>query len=68
MVQYKAGAVSYLDVTQSQTAALDAKISLLSLDTQQLRASVQLIRALGGGWSVDQLASRSATVPAGSAR
>jgi outer membrane protein TolC len=58
MVQYKAGAVSYLDVTQAQTTALDAKISLLSLDSQQLRASVQLIRALGGGWSVDQLADR----------
>jgi len=31
---------------------------LLSLDTQRLRASVQLIRALGGGWASDQLASK----------
>jgi len=55
MDRYKQGAVGYLDVVQAQTAALDAQRSLLNLDTQQLRASVQLIRALGGGWSVDRL-------------
>ncbi|OOG43352.1 efflux transporter outer membrane subunit [Rhodanobacter sp. C05] len=63
MDRYKQGAVGYLDVVQAQTAALDAQRSLLSLDTQQLRASVQLIRALGGGWSIDQLVSRNAAVP-----
>jgi len=55
--RYKQGAVSYLNVVQAQTVALEAKRNLLELDTQQLRASVQLIRALGGGWSIDQLAS-----------
>jgi outer membrane protein TolC len=58
MDRYKQGAVGYLDVMQAQTAALDAQRSLLDLDTRQLRASVQLIRALGGGWSVDRLAGR----------
>ena len=58
MTQYKHGAVSYLDVVQAQTVALQEQRGLLQLDTQRLRASVQLIRALGGGWSTDQLARK----------
>jgi NodT family efflux transporter outer membrane factor (OMF) lipoprotein len=58
MSQYKQGAVSYLDVVQAQTTALQEKRGLLQLDTQRLRASVQLIRALGGGWPVEQLAQK----------
>jgi NodT family efflux transporter outer membrane factor (OMF) lipoprotein len=58
MTQYKHGAVSYLDVVQAQTVALQEQRGLLQLDTQRLRASVQLIRAAGGGWSVDQLARK----------
>lgn len=58
MTQYKHGAVSYLDVVQAQTVALQEQRGLLQLDTQRLRASVQLIRALGGGWSTGQLARR----------
>jgi NodT family efflux transporter outer membrane factor (OMF) lipoprotein len=58
MTQYKHGAVSYLDVVQAQTVALQEKRGLLQLDTQRLRASVQLIRALGGGWSTEQLARK----------
>jgi NodT family efflux transporter outer membrane factor (OMF) lipoprotein len=58
MTQYKHGAVSYLDVVQAQTVALQEQRGLLQLDTQRLRASVQLIRALGGGWSIDQLARK----------
>ena len=58
MTQYKHGAVSYLDVVQAQTVALQEQRGLLQLDTQRLRASVQLVRALGGGWSPDQLARR----------
>jgi NodT family efflux transporter outer membrane factor (OMF) lipoprotein len=56
MDRYRQGAVGYLDVVQAQTAALDAQRSLLDLDTRQLRASVQLVRALGGGWSSEELA------------
>jgi NodT family efflux transporter outer membrane factor (OMF) lipoprotein len=53
---YKQGANGYLDVVTAQVAALDAHQGLLSLQTNQLQASVGLVRALGGGWSSDELA------------
>jgi NodT family efflux transporter outer membrane factor (OMF) lipoprotein len=49
--RYREGGASYLEVVASQTAALQAQRSALDLATRQRRASVQLIRALGGGWS-----------------
>ena len=50
MVLYKQGATDYLTVVTSQTALLQNQLQALELDTLQLRASVDLIRALGGGW------------------
>jgi NodT family efflux transporter outer membrane factor (OMF) lipoprotein len=50
MALYTQGATDYLTVVISQTALLQAQLEALNLDTVQLRASVDLIRALGGGW------------------
>lgn len=60
MALYKQGAADYLTVVTSQTALLQAQLQALALDTLQLRASVDLVRALGGGWEdeVHRLAAR----------
>lgn len=53
MSRYREGAASYLDVTVSQTILLQAQSDFLDLNTRRISASVQLIRAIGGGWEND---------------
>ncbi len=55
LIQYREGAVSYLDVVTSQTATLQTQLDSLRLDTTERRATVQLIRAVGGGWTSAQM-------------
>jgi NodT family efflux transporter outer membrane factor (OMF) lipoprotein len=57
MSLYRDGATNYLDVVVAQTAMLQAQQSVLTLQTRILQASVQLVRALGGGWSTGDLPS-----------
>jgi NodT family efflux transporter outer membrane factor (OMF) lipoprotein len=59
MALYVQGAADYLTVVTSQTALLQAQLQALNLDTLQLTASVDLVRALGGGWE-DSAATQSA--------
>src|SRR5262249_15117502 len=47
--RYKGGATSYLEVLTAETALLNNQRTLTDLQTRQFSASVQLIRALGGG-------------------
>lgn len=61
--RYRQGAASYLDVITAQTTTLQAQRSAADLATRQRRASVQLVRALGGGWSDPALASASVSPP-----
>ena len=48
--QYEAGMIDYLDVATTENSSLSQQQSLLSLQSTQWVASVQLIAALGGGW------------------
>ena len=56
LARYQRGAVSYLDVVEAQTTALTSDRSVIALRTQQLDANVDLIHALGGGWTTKDLA------------
>jgi NodT family efflux transporter outer membrane factor (OMF) lipoprotein len=51
--QYKAGIVSYLNVVSAQTTLLGNERTELSLLGRRLTAAAQLVRALGGGWTVE---------------
>jgi NodT family efflux transporter outer membrane factor (OMF) lipoprotein len=50
--RYQAGLDIYLDVIAAQTALLSNQRTALNLRMEQMTASVQLIKALGGGWDV----------------
>ncbi|HVR35969.1 MAG TPA: efflux transporter outer membrane subunit [Methylomirabilota bacterium] len=48
--RYRSGIVSYLEVVDANRAALQTGRGVAQLNGQRLVASVQLIKALGGGW------------------
>jgi len=62
--QYEQGLVDYLSVAVLETTALNNERTQISLMGKRLAASVQLISALGGGWSDQELANAGNSVPA----
>jgi NodT family efflux transporter outer membrane factor (OMF) lipoprotein len=55
--RFKLGLDPYLNVITAQTALLSNQQTAVNLRMQQMTSSVQLIEALGGGWSTTQLPS-----------
>ena len=53
--RYKGGVTTYLEVLIAQTTQLSNQRTQADITTRQFAASVQLIKAIGGGWDTSQL-------------
>lgn len=51
MYRYKGGLITYLEVVVSQNIALQAELAVVDIRARRQVASVNLIKALGGGWT-----------------
>jgi NodT family efflux transporter outer membrane factor (OMF) lipoprotein len=56
-VRYNAGLDPYLNVIAAQTVLLNDQETAVNFRMQRMLASVQLIKALGGGWDASQIPS-----------
>jgi NodT family efflux transporter outer membrane factor (OMF) lipoprotein len=56
--RYKGGVTTYLEVLTAQTIQLSNERAQADVATRRVTASVQLIRALGGGWTAAQISTR----------
>ena len=62
---YEDGLDNYLSVAVAQVQALAAQTAEVQILTRQMQGSVALIRALGGGWTVQALPTEKQTLPFG---
>jgi NodT family efflux transporter outer membrane factor (OMF) lipoprotein len=53
--RYKAGLVTYLEVSIIENANLQAQLTNVSIEIRRMSASVLLVKALGGGWNHTEL-------------
>jgi outer membrane protein TolC len=53
--RYKGGVTTYLEVITAQATQLANERTAADITTRQFAASVQLIKALGGGWDTTKL-------------
>jgi outer membrane protein, multidrug efflux system len=49
--RYAGGIATYLEVVVQENASLSARLSAADIQLRRMVASVQLVRALGGGWN-----------------
>jgi len=54
--RYKQGLVAYTDVVTAQASALSARRALMQVSLNRQTAAINMVSALGGGWSTAQLA------------
>jgi multidrug efflux system outer membrane protein len=60
--RYRAGVVAYIEVVDASRDALTSEQANAQLAGQRLIASVQLIKALGGGWETAEILSEKGSV------
>ena len=60
--RYRAGIVSYLEVVDANRETFQAERARAQLTGQRLTASVQLIKALGGGWNEHELFAKATPI------
>ena len=62
-LRYDAGYSAYLEVLDAQRTANDSELAFLRNRQARLAASVDLMKALGGGWSPEAAPDRNAALP-----
>jgi NodT family efflux transporter outer membrane factor (OMF) lipoprotein len=55
VTRYKGGVTNYLEVTTAESQSLTDQVTAVTIRTRRMTASVNLIKALGGGWSSSQI-------------
>lgn len=59
--RYRAGIVSYLEVVDASRATLQTERANAQIAGQRLIATTQLVKALGGGWSEQQILANASS-------
>lgn len=54
LMRYEAGYVDFLNVLEAQRAANEARLAFVVNRSARLQATVDLFKALGGGWTAEQ--------------
>jgi len=63
LIRYKEGLASYLEVVVADRTALENEILAYDLNGQRIVTTVQLIKALGGGWKTDNAMMTNGVAP-----